>query len=81
MPRRLARRALDDEHALVLRDEAPIALTMVWVPPVPGRVLHDERVAGGDLRDHVLLLGVGVEQQGVGRTARGRSGSIGSTGA
>ena len=34
-----------------------------------GQRLDDERVAGRDLRDDVLLLGVGVEQQGVGRGA------------
>ena len=56
----------DHEHALVLRDERADRVHDRLRAAGAGESFHDERVAGRDLRDDVLLLGVGVEQQGVG---------------
>ena len=55
-----------DEHALVLGDEAADRVDDGLGAAGAGEHLHDDGVAGGDLGDDVLLLGVRIEQQGVG---------------
>ena len=55
-----------DEHPLVLRDQRAEGVDHRLGRARTGQRLHDDRVAGGDVRDDVLLLGVGVEQQQVG---------------
>ena len=55
-----------DEHALVLADEGAEGVHDGLGAAGARQRLHDEGVAGGDLRDDVLLLGIGVEQQHVG---------------
>ena len=67
MPSRLARRAPTTSTRLSFATSAPMAFTMVWVPPVPGSVFTTSDEPGLDLGDDLLLLGVGVEQQRVGR--------------
>ena len=54
------------EHALVLPDQAADRVDDRLGAAGAGHRADDERVAGRDLRDDVLLLGVGVEQQDVG---------------
>ena len=54
------------EHALVLPDQAADRVDDRLGAAGSGHRADDERVAGRDLRDDVLLLGVGVEQQDVG---------------
>jgi hypothetical protein len=55
-----------DEHALVLADERADRVDDGLRSAGAGQGLHHEGVAGGDLGDHVLLLGVRVEEQRVG---------------
>ncbi len=55
-----------DEHALVLRDQAADGVDDGLRAAGAGERGHHERVARVDLRDDVLLLGIRVEQQGVG---------------
>ena len=56
----------DDEHALVLSDKRADRVHNRLRAAGAGKGFHDERVAGRDLRDDVLLLGVRVKQKDVG---------------
>ena len=55
-----------DEHALVLLHEGADRVDDRLRSAGPRQCLDDDGVAGRDLRDDVLLLGVGVEQECVG---------------
>ena len=57
----------DDQHALVLRDEGADRVDdRLRAAGARAASCTTRRVAGRDLRDHVLLRLVGVEQEGVG---------------
>ncbi len=56
----------DHEHALVVVDELTDRVDDGLRPSGAGQRVHGEGVTGGDPGEHPLLLGVGVQQQGVG---------------
>jgi hypothetical protein len=57
----------DDEHALALPDERTERVDDRLRATRAGHRRHDDRVARRDLRDDVLLLAVGIQQQRIGR--------------